>query len=108
MSFDLSRLPKPLPHYFAGPDRTASAGLFASDAVVLDEGRVHRGPDEIRHWLASVQDRYNPRYEVIDAIEDGARTVVTFRVSGTFPGSPATLQQAVVTTGGMIHSLETL
>ena len=108
MRFDLDRLPSPLPQYFAEPDRIGSAALFADTAVVLDEGRVHRGPGEIAAWLARVQTRYSPRYEVIDAHEDGARTLVTFKVSGTFPGSPLTLQQALVTEGGLIQSLETL
>jgi hypothetical protein len=108
MSFDLAILPTPLSDYFAGTDRAASAELFAGDAVVLDEGRVHRGQEEITAWLRSVQTRYSPRYEVIDARGEGARTVVTFKVSGTFPGSPLTLQQALVTGGGMIQSLETL
>lgn len=105
MSFEL---PAPLPQYFAAGDRIASAPLFAPDAVVLDEGHVHRGSEEIAAWLGSVERRYQPRYELIDASRDGARTVVTFKVSGTFPGSPVTLQQALVTDGDKIVSLETL
>ena len=105
MSFDL---PAPLGQYFADGDRGRQAPLFAPDAVVLDEGHVHRGRDEIAAWLHSVEQRYRPRYELIAASRDGVRTLVTFKVSGTFPGSPLTLQQALVTDGNQIQSLETL
>ena len=101
-------LPPPLSQYFADGERTASAPLFSENAVVLDEGHVHRGRAEIAAWLESVEMRYRPRYELIDASRDGERTVVTFKVSGTFPGSPLTLRQALVTDKGEIHSLETL
>lgn len=105
MRFDL---PAPLPRYFADGDRSTQAPLFAPDAIVLDEGQVHRGHEEIAAWLNSVETRYHPRYELLDANQDGARTVVTFKVSGTFAGSPAILRQALVTDGRQIQSLETL
>ena len=101
-------LPAPLPQYFAAGDRTAAADLFALDAVVLDEGEVHRGKSEIAAWLKGVEEAYHPRYELIDARREGGRTVVTFKVSGTFAGSPLTLRQALVTGEGGIESLETL
>lgn len=105
MRFDL---PAPLPQYFADGERTASAPLFAPDAIVQDEGHVHRGSAEIAAWLESVEQRYRPRYELIEASQDGAKTLVTFKVSGNFAGSPLTLRQAVVTGQGQIQSLETL
>ncbi|HEY0032016.1 MAG TPA: nuclear transport factor 2 family protein [Devosia sp.] len=101
-------LPAPLPQYFAAGDRTAAADLFTLDAVVLDEGEVHRGSLEIAAWLDRVEQSYHPRYELIDASSEGVRTVVTFKVSGTFAGSPLTLRQALVTAAGKIESLETL
>ena len=105
MRFDL---PTPLRQYFADGERDANADLFAPNAVVLDEGRAHRGRRQIADWLHSVEQRYRPRYELLDASRDGARTLVTFKVSGIFPGSPATLRQALVTENDKIVSLETL
>ena len=107
MSFDPANLPAPLSQYFAASDRAKIAPLFAPDAVVLDEGQVHRGREQIEAWLESVESRYHPRYEIAEASQDGARTIVTFKVSGTFPGSPVTLRQALVSEGGKIQSLET-
>ena len=49
-------LPPPLSQYFADGERTASAPLFSENAVVLDEGHVHRGRAEIAVWLESVDD----------------------------------------------------
>lgn len=101
-------LPAPLARYFAAGERSALADLFAADAVVMDEGHVHRGRPAIAAWLLSTEQRYQPRYEIVDASPDGRRTVVTFKVSGTFAGSPLLLRQAVVTDGQEITSLETL
>jgi hypothetical protein len=105
---DPSLLPAPLAAYFAAPDHRDTASLFAPDAVVRDEGAVHVGSAAIEAWLDRVQLQYRPRYVVEAAEAVGDRTVVTFVVSGTFPGSPATLRQAFRVDAGLIQSLETL
>lgn len=106
--FAPSALPQPLPAYFAARDHRDTARLFAPDAVVRDEGAVHAGSVAIVEWLDRVEARYHPRYAVQSAETEGNRSVVTFLVSGTFPGSPATLRQAFVIDAGLIRSLETL
>lgn len=106
--FDLAALPAPLADYFAATDRRAIIGLFAPDARVRDEGEDHVGTVAIANWLDSVETRYQPRYAIQAAQTSGDQTVVTFIVSGTFPGSPATLRQQFVIAGGRIASLATL
>lgn len=106
--FDPSLLPAPLAAYFAALDHRDTASLFAPDAVVRDEGAVYSGSTAIEAWLDDVETRYHPRYVVEAAETAGDRTVVTFVVSGTFPGSPATLRQAFRVDAGLIHNLETL
>lgn len=106
--FDLSTLPLPLPAYFSAEDHRDTANLFAPDAVVRDEGAVLAGSVAIAQWLDRVETRYHPRYVVQGAETVGNRSVVTSIVSGTFPGSPATLRQAFVLDAGLIRSLETL
>lgn len=106
--FDPSTLPAPLPSYFAAPDHGDTAGLFAPGAVVEDEGATYRGGAAIAAWLVDVEARYHPRYTVKGATTDAGRTVVTFDVAGTFPGSPVTLRQAFVIADGCIHGLKTL
>jgi len=102
-------LPDTIARYFATSDRAEAAMLFAPDAEVKDEGHRHKGFAEIQDWLASVEQRYRPRYRVLGAQPDGAATIVRFEVSGTFPGSPAILQQKfTLDAAGRIASLETL
>ena len=102
--FDPSALPAPLADYFAAADRRAIVGLFAPDARVRDEGEDHVGTAAIAVWLDRVETRYQPRY----AIQHAQTSGVTFTVSGTFPGSPATLRQQFVLADGRIASLATL
>lgn len=106
--FDPSALPAPLADYFAATDRRAIVGLFAPEARVRDEGEDHVGTAAIAAWLDRVGTRYQPRYTIQDAQTSGDHTMVTFTVSGTFPGSPATLRQQFVLAGDKIASLATL
>ena len=107
-TFDLATLPAPLADYFGAKDHAATAPLFAADAVVSDEGETHSGSAAISAWLASVEARYHPRYDVEASETTGDQTVVSFVVSGTFPGSPARLQQRFTLASDRIRSIETL
>lgn len=106
--FDTATLPVPLADYFTAPDHAATAPLFADDAEVHDEGAVHVGAAAVAAWLESVEARYHPRYVVEAAHTTGAVTEVSFTVSGTFPGSPARLRQAITTANNRITRLQTL
>ena len=107
-SFDLSSLPRPLAEFFTAADHRETISLFAPDATVRDEGQTHQGLDQIAAWLERVETSYHPRYAVRNAEAKGDRDVVTFEVSGTFPGSPAVLQQAFTIKAGKIRRIETL
>jgi hypothetical protein len=107
-AFDLDSLPQPLPAYFAAEDHRSTHALFAPDATVRDERETHSGSEAIKAWLDSVEERYHPRYRVEAAEADGERTIVSFEVAGTFPGSPVMLRQAITVRGGKIAALETL
>ena len=102
-------LPPLLADYFTTEDRSQIASLFSPNASVHDEGQWHRGAAAVAAWLASVEERYHPRYQVNEVRREDDRTIVTFEVSGTFRGSPATLSQAF-TFGpdALIKSIETL
>lgn len=93
--------------YFAravDPDPSGYFALFAADAVVEDDGHVHRGIDAIRAWRTSVPPvRYDVRATTTAA--DGA-TVARVEVSGDFPGSPIDLTHTFgVTVDGRIGAL---
>jgi len=102
-------LPAPLADYFAATnarDTAAVMACFAPDAVVLDERREMRGLAAIREWRERTFRQYRYTADVIDAAQDGARTVVTARVAGDFPGSPIALRFRFELAGGQIASLD--
>ena len=101
-------LPAPLADYFGRTDGSDLLPLFAPDAVVRDEGETHQGTAAIAGWLQGVESRYRPRYRILASDQRGEAIVVTFEVSGTFPGSPATLRQAITLSGDRIARIETL
>ncbi|MBJ7291081.1 nuclear transport factor 2 family protein [Williamsia sp.] len=70
-------------------DTDAYFAQFATDAVVVDEGKTRRGIDEIRAWRTEVPPvRYGVRS--IAAVGSGHDAVA--EISGDFPGSPVDLR----------------
>ena len=92
MSFEL---PTPIAAYFRadeGSDREAFARCFTPDAVVIDEGRTYRGVEAVKRWKTETSARFTYTCEPLAMGEKGGRTVVTCRLTGTFPGSPLDLR----------------
>ena len=105
MSIDL---PQPIADYF-GADRVngdAVARCFTSNAVVKDEGHTYTGIDAIRKWQTEASAKY--RYTAVPLAyeKQGSTTVVTSRLTGTFPGSPVTLRYFFRLERGKIAFLE--
>jgi hypothetical protein len=86
-------LPQPIAAYFEA-DRHGEtvAKCFTPDAVVKDEGRLHRGLDEIRKWRAEVAAKFSYTCEPLSVKQLDDRTMVTCRLEGNFPGSPVNLR----------------
>jgi len=88
-------LPKPIAAYFAATnthDIDAMLVPFAETATVKDEGQQRDGLAAIREWMDGTVRKYGFTVVVIGAADEGGRTVVTARVSGSFPGSPVQLR----------------
>lgn len=103
------KLPEPIAAYFAGQntqDIDAMLAPFAETATVQDEGQERSGAAAIREWMEETTSKYRPTVEVIDVAETDSQTVVTGRVSGTFPGSPVDLRHFVTLADGKISRLE--
>jgi hypothetical protein len=103
------QLPHPIASYFAAFNThavDAMAAPFAETATVKDEGQERTGVAAIREWIEETNRQYNPTVEVIDAAENGGQTIVTGRVSGTFPGSPADLRYVFTLDHEKISRLE--
>lgn len=83
-----------------------AAACFAADAVVHDESRIHQGTAAIRGWIEETTRQYQPTVEAIGVETKEGRHLVTARVSGTFPGSPAELHFIFTLRDGQISRLE--
>jgi hypothetical protein len=101
--------PKPIAAYIEGSnahDADAVAACFTDDAVVRDENRERRGIAAIHEWKKETAKKYQPIVDVINVTETAGKTIVTCKVSGTFPGSPVELKYAFTLGGGKIARLE--
>lgn len=104
-----SQLPDPIATYLATFNtHSADAMLapFAETATVKDEGQEREGLSAIREWIEETNRKYSPTVEVVDVAETDGKTIVTGRVSGTFPGSPVDLRYFFTLADGKISRLE--
>ena len=72
-------------------DSTGFGACFAAGAIVEDEGKTHRGLDEIKTWIEAAFVEARPLLEVTEFHPADGGSVITGIVSGTFPGSPVVL-----------------
>ena len=103
------RLRDTLARYFSAAsahDAEAMSALFASAAVVRDEGREHRGLAAIRRWMQETFEKYDYTVEPQALEERGGKSVVTGLVSGAFPGSPVSIRHEFTVEDGKITRLE--
>lgn len=101
-------LPVPISAYFAADakDGAAVAQCFTELAVVKDEHRTYTGREAIQAWSTEAAAKYSYVTEPHTvAIEDGT-TIVTSRLTGNFPGSPADLRFFFRLDGDKISQLE--
>jgi hypothetical protein len=103
-------LPEPLDRYFAAQnahDIEAMVACFAPDARVRDEGKDYLGRDDVRRWKEYTVAKYGIRIEPLESREQDGRTIITARVAGNFPGSPANLTYNFgLSSEGLIRTLE--
>ncbi len=66
-------------------------GCFADDAVVRDENSTMRGKIDIERWITNTIENYKFQFKALTAEERDNGTIVVMQISGTFPGSPITL-----------------
>ena len=86
-------------------DLDRAVGCFASDATVEDEGRTHRGVEEVRAWKRETEERFVYTFEPNAVESRGGHTVVTGTLAGNLPGSPVELKYDFTLAGDAITSL---
>ena len=64
---------------------------FSDEAFVRDEREEHRGKKSIEGWLVKTIEKYKFQSKPLSVNDGVAEIVVTVEVSGTFDGSPVTL-----------------
>src|ERR1700730_12831169 len=64
---------------------------FYDDAIVHDEGKEFRGKKAIGAWIAKTIERYKFQFKPLTVKDDNVEVVVGVEVSGTFDGSPVSL-----------------
>jgi ketosteroid isomerase-like protein len=103
------QLPEPITAYVAAEnaaDPAALARCFTEDAVVRDEGGAYAGPAAIREWAAETHRKYGHSIEALASEQKDGQTIVTNRLTGTFPGSPIELAFVFRLARDKIASLE--
>jgi len=102
-------LPSAISRYFDAKnahDVDGTLAAFADNASVHDEGRQMSGRAAIREWIEVTTHKYRDVAVPLAVEHDGRSTIVTARVSGTFPGSPVELRFRFRDDGENIASLE--
>jgi hypothetical protein len=78
---------------------------FADDAVVHDENATHRGKIDIERWITTTIEKYKFQFKPLSSQQRDNETVVSVEVSGTFPGSPISLDYQFTISNDKIASL---
>lgn len=87
-------------------DAARIAGCFVPDGTVHDEGKLHRGSEEIAAWARETAARYQSTIAPVAIDGAAGHCKLTATVSGNFPGSPATLAFHFDLRAGGIAALE--
>lgn len=73
-------------------DRAKVKALFAKDATVSDEGRTHRGQEEIDSWVDETIDLFSTTVTFLGARKDDEMVGASYRIEGDFPGGVVELE----------------
>ena len=64
---------------------------FSDDGVVRDEGKALRGKSAIEDWIRATIEKYKFHFKPLGIKQELDEIVAAVEVSGTFDGSPITL-----------------
>jgi hypothetical protein len=101
-------LPEPIELYFSSEnarDVAATDRCFAANATVRDEGKTMTGLAAIKEWRMDAAKKYQHTVVPLAVATREGKVVVSGKLSGTFPGSPITLDHTFELAGDRIVSL---
>lgn len=102
------KLPRILNDYVSASnahDVKSIIDCFSPHALVHDEGKEFRGKKTIEDWIVSTIERYKFQFKPLSIKDETTEIVVAMEVSGTFDGSPVTLDYHFAVENEMISSL---
>jgi hypothetical protein len=80
--------------------------FFAADAVVKDEGKTIEGLAAIKQWKRAARQKYRYTVEPLGCRESDGQIVMSARLAGDFPGSPAVVDYTFKLQGEKIRALQ--
>jgi ketosteroid isomerase-like protein len=85
-------------------DVDAILACFSESATVRDEGQTLQGKKAIKGWGEKTIEKYKFHFEPLSIAQKDGEIVVEVKVSGTFDGSPVTLDYHFVIESEKISS----
>jgi ketosteroid isomerase-like protein len=101
-------LPKIIDDYIRASnahDVEAIVACFSDEATVRDENETLHGKSAIKGWVIKTIENYSFQFEPLRIHQDENEAAVAVEVSGTFPGSPITLDYNFALRENKISSL---
>src|SRR5260221_13841685 len=102
------KLPQIIEEYVTASNRhdvKAILSCFSDEGVVRDEGETLHGKKAIEGWLTKTIEKYKFLFKPLDTKGDATKLVVAIAVSGSFDGSPVTLDYHFTIKDDKISSL---
>ena len=78
---------------------------FSDDALVQDEGETFQGKKAIEAWIVKTIEKYKFQFKPTSITSGDTGIVVATEVTGTFDGSPITIDYHFTIRNGKILSL---
>ena len=88
------KLPRVIKNYVNASNKhdvKSILSCFSADAFIRDEGEELRGKEAIEGWIVQTIQKYKFHFEPLTIKDDNVEVVVAVEVSGTFDGSPVSL-----------------
>lgn len=89
-------------------DLKAFIACFANTAAVSDEGEALIGHEAISKWFTKTRAKYQFKSKPIGIKNENEKIILIAKVSGSFPGSPVTLDYHFKIESGLIKDLKIL